>query len=267
MDFNSALDLIIRELREAEEIIESLKVNDNLSRISIELAKSKCRNAASTISLLRELQAEAKSPEAVSQKVDTDEAVVTQQPVSKEQDTKGIAIEIQAEKFSEKEAEPEFVIEPETETEPEMEIKPEISIEPEKVSAGIKSGSVIVAGEPEVKESQRKGSSIIADSFGTADNRINEKLGKKPDDRDYSDVLINKPFRNLSKAIGVNDKFLFIREIFKSDPAAYERVTGMIDNASTYTEASAIFNEYKGNRPQTDIDGQFLAIVKRKFAH
>ena len=56
MDFNATIDLIIRELDEAREIIDDLKKYPGAPVMQIELAKSKCRNASEVIVLLKDLQ-------------------------------------------------------------------------------------------------------------------------------------------------------------------------------------------------------------------
>jgi hypothetical protein len=55
MDFNSTIDLIIRDLNEASEIIDDLKKYPGVPALQVELAKSKCRSAGEVIALLKSL--------------------------------------------------------------------------------------------------------------------------------------------------------------------------------------------------------------------
>ena len=54
MDFNTTIDLIIRDLEEARKIIDDLKNYHDVPLLQVELAKSKCKSAAEVISLLKE---------------------------------------------------------------------------------------------------------------------------------------------------------------------------------------------------------------------
>ena len=58
MDLNKTLDLIIRDLEEAREIIDDLKNYRDVPAIQIEMAKSRIRNAAEVISLFKSLKTE-----------------------------------------------------------------------------------------------------------------------------------------------------------------------------------------------------------------
>jgi hypothetical protein len=53
MDFNSTIDLIIKDLNEASEIIDDLKKYPGVPALQVELAKSKCRSAGEVIALLK----------------------------------------------------------------------------------------------------------------------------------------------------------------------------------------------------------------------
>ena len=55
MDFKSTIDLIIKDLNEASEIIDDLKKYPGVPILQVELAKSKCRSAAEVIALLKTL--------------------------------------------------------------------------------------------------------------------------------------------------------------------------------------------------------------------
>jgi len=55
MDFNSTIDLIIKDLNEASEIIDDLKKYPGVPALQVELAKSKCRSAGDVIALLKSI--------------------------------------------------------------------------------------------------------------------------------------------------------------------------------------------------------------------
>jgi hypothetical protein len=55
MDFNATIDLIIKDLNEASEIIDDLKKYPGVPALQVEFAKSKCRSAGEVIALLKNL--------------------------------------------------------------------------------------------------------------------------------------------------------------------------------------------------------------------
>jgi hypothetical protein len=90
MDFNATIDLIIKDLNEASEIIDDLKKYPGVPALQVELAKSKCRSAGDVIALLKSLgdvvpvrneriedKVEVKAEEMVEEKVKDPEIVIT----------------------------------------------------------------------------------------------------------------------------------------------------------------------------------------------
>lgn len=102
----------------------------------------------------------------------------------------------------------------------------------------------------------------------TRPESLNEKL--KQSKIELSDMLTEAPVRDLKKAIGVNDRFLFINELFRGDEAAYERSIKTINNFSIYPEAQYwIERELKvkiGWNESDPIVTQFDQLVKRRFS-
>jgi hypothetical protein len=97
---------------------------------------------------------------------------------------------------------------------------------------------------------------------------LNDRL--KEDKIELSHSLTSSPIKDLKKAIGVNDRFLFINELFRGDVAMYERSIKTIQNFSIYAEAEFwIRRELKVKIGWLDTDPvvkQFDQLVKRRFA-
>jgi hypothetical protein len=97
---------------------------------------------------------------------------------------------------------------------------------------------------------------------------LNEKL--KQSKIDLGDTLTEIPIRDLRKAIGVNDRFLFINELFRGDEPAYERSIKTINSFSIFPEAEYwIQRELKvknGWNDGNEIVQQFYHLVKRRFS-
>jgi hypothetical protein len=96
---------------------------------------------------------------------------------------------------------------------------------------------------------------------------LNDKL--KEIKIELSDKLTEAPIKDLRKAIGINDRFLFINELFRGDEAMYERSIKTIQNFSIYAEAEYwIRRELKVKTGWVDSDPivkQFDQLVRRRF--
>ena len=97
---------------------------------------------------------------------------------------------------------------------------------------------------------------------------LNDRL--KESKIELSQSLTSVPIKDLKKAIGVNDRFLFINELFRGDEAMYERSIKTIQNFSIYAEAEFwIRRELKVKIGWLDSDQvvkQFDQLVKRRFS-
>lgn len=97
---------------------------------------------------------------------------------------------------------------------------------------------------------------------------LNERL--KESRLDLADKLTDAPIRDLRKAIGINDRFLYINELFRGDEAMYERSIKTINNFSILPEAEYwIQRELKvkiGWKDQDEVVKQFDQLVRRRFA-
>jgi len=96
---------------------------------------------------------------------------------------------------------------------------------------------------------------------------LNDRLKEKK--IELSDKLTEAPIKDLKKAIGINDRFLFINELFRGDEDMYERSIKTIQNFSILAEAEYwIIRELKVKIGWVDSDPivkQFDQLVRRRF--
>ena len=97
---------------------------------------------------------------------------------------------------------------------------------------------------------------------------INDKL--KETTTEWSVKLSGAPVKDLKKAIGVNDRFLYINELFRGDEPMYERSIKTINNFTIWPEAEYwIKRELKTKLGWLDSNQtvkQFDQLVKRRFS-
>ena len=108
---------------------------------------------------------------------------------------------------------------------------------------------------------------INANAVAIAES-INDKL--KETKIEMSEKLTDSPIKDLKKAIGINDRFLFINELFRGDEAMYERSIKTINNFTIMPEAQYwIQRELKvkiGWKDSDEVVKQFDQLVKRRFS-
>jgi hypothetical protein len=96
---------------------------------------------------------------------------------------------------------------------------------------------------------------------------LNDRL--KEVKMELSEKLTEAPIKDLKKAIGVNDRFVFINELFRGDEAMYERSIKTIQNFTILAEAEFwIRRELKvkiGWHDSHPVVKQFDQLVRRRF--
>lgn len=64
---------------------------------------------------------------------------------------------------------------------------------------------------------------------------LNDKL--KQSSTELAEILTREPVRDLKKAIGINDRFVFVNELFRGDEVMYERSIKTINSFNILQEA------------------------------
>jgi len=97
---------------------------------------------------------------------------------------------------------------------------------------------------------------------------LNDRLKENRTELMHS--LKDTPIRDLRKGIGINDRFVFISELFRGDEPMYERSIKTINSFNIYPEAEYWMNrELKiklGWDDTKEIVKHFYQLVKRRFA-
>lgn len=228
MDLNAAIDIIIKDLNEAREIIDDLKGYPGVPELQVELAKSKCKSASEVIALLKN--------QVVKPTVVKEEKIIVKEA-------------IQQEKPADK---PDYVP-------PAPVITAEAVIENHRPEA-----PPVKKEEPTPAIRKQTESAIIADKFANRPESYNELRARKHDD-DVFEVLKSKPLSTLDKAIGINDKFHFIKEIFNGNHESYNQAINKLESVGNLSDAMAVIMSYTGDNTSNEAVKQLLDLIKRKF--
>lgn len=96
---------------------------------------------------------------------------------------------------------------------------------------------------------------------------LNDHL--KEDHEEWAQKMQTTPIDNLSNAIGINDRYLFISELFRGDESMYERTILTLNKFNSYDQAHAWAERELRLKLGWDMNNgitqQFEQLVKRRF--
>lgn len=104
--------------------------------------------------------------------------------------------------------------------------------------------------------------------IASSEHSMNDRL--KEDVKEVAHLLVDAPVRDLRRAIGINDRFVFISELFRGDEVMYERSIKTINGFRIFPEAEYwIERELKVKLAwdeTKDCTRHFYQMVKRRFS-
>lgn len=130
-----------------------------------------------------------------------------------------------------------------------------------------------LAHQPTVadKETREEAKKELHERLAAANTNTNASLNDKLKQQhvERSETLKDAPIKDLKKGVGVNDRFLFIKELFKGDETMYERSIKTINGFAILPEAEYwIRRELKLKlawKDQDPVVKQFDQLIKRRF--
>jgi type IV secretory pathway VirB10-like protein len=247
MDFIKAVSIIRKDLEEVSALLDQLAVTPGTNIAEIELARSRVHSAMDMLKLLPQLK-QATVPQEANQALTAPSALA--------------AAEVKAEVKPEAKDEGKTEVKPEMKPEAKHGVKPEAGPEakPEEKAAASPEA------KPEVKAeaAAEKGKPILADRFSAAET-IGKKVSSVKQDDVITSVMHNKPISDIGAAIGINDKFYFIRELFSGDTRAYQDTIKRLNSSASLGEAMKILDENTVMGSDPGAQSSFVDIVRRKF--
>ncbi len=241
MEVKNIIENLIKDIQDIEKFINTFKNSSHISRIETDLILSRLQHLYDAVLQLKDVpESSDEKPVAdtVPEKL-TDETVVKEEPVAEKE-------AIQEEQVSQ-----DFELESESKASTAEEEKTDKQ-QPD---------------EEEKKEKtppEKKSSAIIADRLAGSKHFRNEELGKTFHGTDLSSKLQSKPLNDIGAAIGVNDRFYYIRELFNGDSKKFDSTIKVLNNSPNFNEA---FN-YLSENYNWDMDDpavqNLLELIRRK---
>ncbi len=228
MDLSKAVSIIRKDLEEVSELLDELSLTPGAHIAEIELARSRIHSATEMLKLLPKLnEGPAKQP------APEPEAASVMQT----------APEVRAEVTAKKVA---------------VRTVDEVKKEVVEIKAEMKEQN----SSPQKGQETTK--SILADKFTSSDT-IGEKTTSVKQDEVITSVIHSKPISDIGTAIGINDKFYFIRELFSGDSRAYQDTIRRLNTSASLGEAMKILDDSTVMGSDPAAQSSFVDVVRRKF--
>jgi hypothetical protein len=158
--------------------------------------------------------------------------------------------------------------EPESETQRVKETKEILLVDNDSLTVVQKNGQLDMVFDPMNEIPTLSHQAKEVNDAVSQPESLNDKL--KQGKTEVVEILKETPVKDLRKAIGINDRFVFINELFRGDENMYERCIKTINSFNIYAEAEYwISRELKvklGWDNQSTAVQQFDQLVKRRFS-
>lgn len=278
MENKKLLKFLLNDLSELDELL-SEKGSNGFDELEMEFIHARMKGVKQLIQILYDRESDPQSEVVQQQKIKeldkivehtTDEKLTAREEfieneVQEEVEENGIQAEDSTEDLVAEmpEDEEEIVpIEAENEIQYENKIAEPIIEAEEKigrVSENLDETDVELNEEEVVNEANHR----LGDRF-IKEKSVNDLMAT--DNSNLEHKLSNRPVANIQAAIGINDRFQYIRELFEGKAEAFSNAVVELDSKKDIKEAVEYLQQnFKWKKNETSL--KFINLVKRRFSH
>lgn len=241
------LDIILQDLKELDRLLRTFSGKDHIPEAFIHLAQSKVSGIANEVDLLGSL---AKTSSPATSPVPETQAEEKAPSAAKPSSARAPEAEQPRETASTPLPQPEPKPAPQPEAKPEPEPEPE----PKKEKP---------APQPTPSpEAPQPGKTVLGELLGKDRTSFNEKLGNGQGNG--SNKLLS-PVSDLRKALGINDRFFFQRELFNGSSDVMNQTLDQLNQMDSLSSAkSFIAANFKWQSDQEAVHA-FMDLLERRF--
>jgi hypothetical protein len=246
MEKDALLEIIIHEVKEVERLIETFKGKPTLSAAFFKLARNKANNILEEIDLLEQLAEEtpAQAPQRIKNPPLREEIVTRPEPET---------------------AVPPTPVPPTEET-PTEEKSIEVIMESEPTpDVSVPEPAPVIEAPLPPTTSPKAGNTVLGEALMKNKSSFNDQIGQKGANGATRRLLTAAPVSDLRKALGINDRFLFQRELFGGNSDLLNQTLDQLNQMQSFEDARSFlttnFNWTSDNEAVTD----FWELVERRF--
>lgn len=269
MENKKLVKILLKDMTELEGMIAEAKVRHDFDAFEMEFIHTRAKSILQLLQLLGEMEANGVVPE----------MPVTEEPENKAQKKETSIIEEPATK---EESKPEIEAIPQPVETPEVDIlhkekeenREETEVQKEEVEEkqDIQSEEKIEAEEEDIeKESVVNDVELEEEEQVEANHRLGDSFlkGKSVNDiitgqNKLEFKLSNRPVVSIQSAIGINDRFQYIRELFDGSAETFSQTVAELDGMNNINEAVKYLQKnFKWKKNETSL--KFVTLIKRRF--
>ena len=115
------------------------------------------------------------------------------------------------------------------------------------------------------EEEKNAKTEIVADRLQNGQSFMNESLRQQVSSKDLSSKLTSQPISDIGGAMGLNEKFSFIQELFNNDPDKFTETINTLNRASNFNEAYSYLNDtFNWDMDDSQVQ-KLLDLTRRKL--
>ncbi len=108
-------------------------------------------------------------------------------------------------------------------------------------------------------------SEVIADKIKPKRQSINDMIAQNKFDKDVSSKFKTSQINDINKAININDRVWFIKELFKGDSTLYKTTISKLNNSSDLDSALNYIKENFDWDSNEKVVEKFVRVISRRF--
>lgn len=117
--------------------------------------------------------------------------------------------------------------------------------------------------QPEKEVAANQHAEILAEKF-SIESSINENMAGQRD-KDMDLKVIGQSIESISRNIGINDRFLIIRELFDGNAEGFHKLVDDLDGAGSYKEAFRYIGKSFSDTMEHEGVGILIGLAKRRY--
>lgn len=233
MDYKHTIDILSENIKELDEIVSGFKALERIPELDLDLVLDKTRNLYEVLLLLKK-------------------SIVMHHPENSAPKNKTEVESPSEDEILSKEEKPEKASADNTDI-----------IELETPHSG--ESKLPASDSDQKKEQPDETPKILSDRFKKQTTSLNEDITQAKPVYNISSRLQTKPITNIQNAIGLNDKFLFINELFNGDADKYNSTIETLNNATHFNEAYNFLVENFQWDMDSELVQKILDLIRRKL--
>jgi len=259
MEKEALIDIILNDLKEIHALVKTFKGKTDINTAFINLTRTKITNITEELSLLEELNGQ-KTPETKSESALTSE--IPSPPSSKDND----AIAESSNQFFKGEA---VVHDPPQEEKPIAKPDKISTAKSDKAEISVERKSSVQA--PSVDRTKKTAKSanpvkptVLGESIKQDATSLNENMASNKNK--HTDIKqIGKPVDDVRKAIGLNDRFYFQRELFDNNANVFNQTLDQVNAMDSFDSAVAFLTSNFKWDAEEEVTTSFFKSIQRRF--